>query len=144
MLRNRLSPADFRPYPLQDMVGRRPSREAPPFGKRLAELRKERGLTQSELAARLEISSKMIDYYERRATNPSLEIITKAATIFGVTLADMLGEELSRPRHRPGPPSRLEAQIERVRQLPRRQKEHIIKTLAALLKQAEEEKRAAE
>ena len=143
-MRNRPSLAEFGPYPFQDMAGRRPSREAPPFGKRLAELRKERGLTQSELAERLEISNKMVDYYERRATNPSLEIITKAATIFGVTVADMLGEELARPRHRPGPPSRLEAQLERVRQLPRRQQEHIIKTLAALLKQAEEEKHAAE
>lgn len=138
-MRNRPSLGEFEPYPFQEMAGRRPSREAPPFGKRLAELRKERGLTQVELSERLAISSKMVDYYERRATNPSLEIITKAATIFGVTVADMLGEELGRPRHRPGPPSRLEAQIERVRRLPRRQQEHIIKTLGALLMQAEDE-----
>jgi len=138
MLRKRPSPGDFRPYPFGDMVGRRPSREAPPFGKRLAELRKERGFTQAELGERLGISIKMVDYYERRATNPSLEIITKAAGLFGITVADMLGE-LGRPRHRPGPPSRLEGQIERVRRLPRRQQEHIIKTLGALLKQAEDE-----
>jgi transcriptional regulator with XRE-family HTH domain len=144
MIHKRPSLGEFRPYHFRDMAGRRPSREAPPFGKRLAELRKERGFTQTELAGRLEISSKMVDYYERRATNPSLEIITKAATLFGVTIADMLGEELGRPRARPGPPSRLEGQLERVRLLPRRQQEHIIKTLTALLKQAEEEQEAAE
>jgi len=142
MIGKRPEQGEIWPYPLGDMVGRRPSREAPEFGKRLAELRKSRGLTQVELAERLEISSKMVDYYERRATNPSLEIITKAAALFSVTIAELLGEELAQPRHRPGPQSRLEAQIERVRRLPRRQQEHIIKTLSALLKQAEEEGQA--
>lgn len=143
MNRNRPASGEFRPYPSQAMAGRRPSREAPPFGKRLAALRKERGLTQAEVADRFGISIKMVDYYERRATNPALEIIRNAAALFGVTVAEMLGEDLGKPRPRPGPPSRLEAQIERVRKLPRRQQEHIIKTLSALLKQAEEESRVS-
>jgi len=125
------------------MAGRRPSREAPPFGKRLAELRKERGFTQAELAERLGISIKLVDYYERRAVNPSLKIITAAAALFGFTVADMLGE-LDRPEHRPGQLSKLEVQIERMRRLPRRQQESIIKTLSALLRQAEEEGHSAE
>jgi len=60
-------------------TGRPPLKEAPPFGRRLRVARLAKGWSQAELAAHLDISLKMIDYYERRATNPSIEFVRRAA-----------------------------------------------------------------
>lgn len=128
----------FRPYPVGDMAGRPPSRKPPPFGAKLAALRKERGFTQAELAGRLDVSAKMVDYYERRARNPSTEIATKVAAVFGVSVAFVLGEGAppSSKKTKPGPPSRLEERLEKVRKLPRRQQEFVIRMLDTIIEQA--------
>lgn len=49
------------------------------FGAVLAEARRRKGLTQTELAKRLNTSSRVVSYYEREAKNPSWETITKIA-----------------------------------------------------------------
>jgi transcriptional regulator with XRE-family HTH domain len=40
------------------------------FGQRLAAARRAKGITQRELADRLNTTRAMVDYYERRAVNP--------------------------------------------------------------------------
>jgi transcriptional regulator with XRE-family HTH domain len=42
----------------------------------------------------------MIDYYERRANNPSVEFVRQAARVLGVTVAELLGEEVQIKRTR--------------------------------------------
>jgi transcriptional regulator with XRE-family HTH domain len=54
------------------------------FGGLLAEARRKKGLTQTELAAMLKTSSRVVSYYEREATNPSWATITKIADVLGV------------------------------------------------------------
>lgn len=41
-------------------------------------LRRGKGLSQRELAAKLNTTREAIDYYERRAQNPTLDLIPKA------------------------------------------------------------------
>lgn len=87
--------AELRPYPERDMAGRPPSRQAPAFGARLAELRHARGLTQEQLAERMGATQKTIDYYERRAANPSLDVITRCAEALGVSRAELTCMQIS-------------------------------------------------
>ena len=115
------------------MAGRPPSTEAPAFGKRVAALRKERGLTQMELADQLGVSPQMVDYYERRAVNPSLDLLHKLATAFGLTVGELLGETTVKAKKRPGPASALEEKFEQLRRLPKREQETVLKMLDGLL-----------
>lgn len=69
----------FSRYNVRMQRGRKPIKEAPPFGKYLARLRKERGLTQYEFADLLGISRNLVLHYERNCANPTMEFIVKAA-----------------------------------------------------------------
>jgi len=58
---------------------------------RLARIRKEKGLSQKELAAKSGLSPRMIAYYENEVSHPSLEKIEKIASALGVKATDILG-----------------------------------------------------
>ncbi|MCC7069931.1 MAG: helix-turn-helix transcriptional regulator [Deltaproteobacteria bacterium] len=117
------------------MAHRSTRRDPPIFGQRLAALRRQHGLTQPELGDKLGISTKMVDYYEHRARNPSIAIVQRAAELFAVSVADLLGEGAVPPptRKKPGPPSALEERIEQLRKLPRTQQDVVIKMIDGLL-----------
>jgi transcriptional regulator with XRE-family HTH domain len=127
----------IRPYAQGDMAGRPPSSEAPLLGKRLAALRKERGLTQLQLAEALGVSQSVVAYYERRAGNPSLEVLQKLAAFYSVSVADLLGPEATKKRAKPGPPSGLEERIGRIRRLPRREQARILDIIDVAIASAE-------
>lgn len=63
------------------------------FGKKLKALRKEAGLTQTQLADRLWLKKSTISYYEQSVHYPSPEIIVKLSGIFHVTTDYLLGIE---------------------------------------------------
>ena len=117
------------------MAGRPPSKPAPAFGSQLAALRKARGLTQPQLADALGITTEMLNYYERRATNPSADFISKAAAFFSVSADDLLAINTKAPR-KPGPPSQLAQLTERLGKLPRAKQKMVADMLEGILKQA--------
>jgi transcriptional regulator with XRE-family HTH domain len=117
------------------MAGRPPVREAPLFGQRLAAARKNRGWSQTKLAQKLETTQKVIDYYERRAANPSLAFIQRAAKVLGVSAAELVGSE-NNARSRPGPPPALALRFEQIRQLARKEQEFVIRFLDTVLAKA--------
>ncbi len=118
------------------MAGRPPSKEAPIFGQRLAAARKNRGLSQAKLAEKLHTTQKVIDYYERRAVNPSISFIQKAAEALEVPVAELVGDVFKAERSRPGPTPRLALRMERIRRLPRKQQEFVIRLIDTVLEQA--------
>ena len=59
------------------------------IGKKLRELRKERGWTQAILADRLHMHHSSICYWEKDLSEPPLEMVRKLALLFGVS-ADYL------------------------------------------------------
>ncbi len=103
-------------YFVADMTGRPPSKEATDFGKRVADARRQRGLTQRELADLLGVSQKMVDYFERRASNVTADVIRNLADVLKVSADDLLG--LQSARAKPGPKSKLQRQIEQIERLP--------------------------
>lgn len=65
------------------------------FGAFLARLRKEKGLTQKELAQKLYVSDKAVSKWERGLSLPDISLLTPLAEILGVTVTELLrGERL--------------------------------------------------
>jgi transcriptional regulator with XRE-family HTH domain len=57
----------------------------------------------------------MIDYYERRANNPSVEFVRLAARVLGVSMTELLGEEVQIKRARKtGPTGKVHKVFEEV------------------------------
>ena len=114
-----------------DMAGRPATKPAPPFGERLAALRKERGWTQPQLAERLNVTVKMVTYLERQAKNPTAKTIEQIAQVFGVPVNALLGSAkiISNGARKPGPRSRLEELTEQLSKLPRGQQKIVIRVL---------------
>lgn len=56
------------------------------LGKRIQELRKENGLTQQELAKRINISHPQIVRYENKGVQPPADVLKRLANVFGVSI----------------------------------------------------------
>lgn len=63
------------------------------LGRRVRELRRERGLTLEALAGRSGVSRAMISKLERGEKNPTLVVAAKVAEGLGTTLSELLGVE---------------------------------------------------
>ncbi|WP_162163886.1 helix-turn-helix domain-containing protein [Acholeplasma hippikon] len=57
---------------------------------KIQELRKEKGLSQQELADKLNISQMMISKYENKSIDPSLERLVEIASILDVSLDELV------------------------------------------------------
>lgn len=64
-------------------------------GALIAALRRERGLTQRELAARLLVSDRTVSKWERGAGLPDVSLLGEVAEVFGVSIEVLLGGELT-------------------------------------------------
>jgi len=108
------------------------TRSSKVFANLLAALRKERQLTQVELAEKVGVSRGIVAFYESCKTNPTLETVEKFADFFGVSIGYML-EEAEGGRSRPGPASKFEQQVDRVRQLSPLQQRRLVNMIDAFL-----------
>ncbi|MBA3607020.1 MAG: helix-turn-helix transcriptional regulator [Chthoniobacterales bacterium] len=115
------------------MAGRPPTKDAPDFGKRLAAARRAKGLSQEALAKLLGTTRVNVGYYERKATNPTLEVIQRCAEALSVPVADLIGATAPKNGRKPGPPSRLQKQIEQISQLPRSRQRFVSEMLDTVL-----------
>ena len=61
------------------------------FGENVVDIRKKRGLSQSELAKRVGTIAVTIGRYERNEIKPSIDIATKIANILDVSLDFLVG-----------------------------------------------------
>lgn len=63
------------------------------LGKQIATLRKEKGLTQKELAAMLHVTDKAVSKWERGLNFPELTLLEPLATALGTTVIQLLSLE---------------------------------------------------
>jgi len=63
------------------------------FAKRLKELRTEVGLSQNQLAKRLNVSKQNISDWENGKSETSFELLIKIAEVFEVTVGQLIGSE---------------------------------------------------
>lgn len=60
------------------------------FGAFVAQLRKEKGMTQKDLAQKLYVSDKAVSKWERGLSLPDIALLTPLAQTFGVTVTELL------------------------------------------------------
>lgn len=63
------------------------------IGKFIAELRKEKGLTQSQLAEHFDISNKAVSKWETGKSLPDASIMIDLCNLLGITVNDLLRGE---------------------------------------------------
>ena len=61
------------------------------LAQRLKQCRKERGLTQMQVATYCDITEKAYQNYELMTREPKLEILVRIADLYGVSLDDLTG-----------------------------------------------------
>ena len=74
------------------------------IGKRIALLRKEKGLTQEELAKYMDVSPQAVSKWENDQTCPDISALPKLAKLFGVSVDELLEGKEALPTVRVLPP----------------------------------------
>ena len=104
------------------------------MGNRIASARKARDLTQQDMADRLDVAQQTYAQYESGIRRIPASMLPKLAQNLGLTLDELMGIG-SGSRYKPGPSSKLESQIERLRQLPRATQKVVMNMLDGVLAQ---------
>ncbi len=87
------------------------------LNEKIAELRKEKGMTQEELAALLGVSGQAVSKWESGVCCPDIGLLPDIADIFGITLDELMGREV--PEAYPPAPTEFEAMFQGVGDMPR-------------------------
>jgi transcriptional regulator with XRE-family HTH domain len=107
------------------------------IGSRIARLRRDKGMTQTELAALLEVSQPVVSDYENDVIKLSGETIAQLAQILGVSADEILGlEKLAATKAAPIKNRRLYRQLQNIEKLPKRDQEALLRTIDAFLTKA--------
>lgn len=75
------------------------------IGKRIAQYRKEKGLTQEDLASALGVSPQAVSKWENDQTCPDISLLPKLAQLLGVTTDELLSGKQELPAVRFLPPA---------------------------------------
>ena len=105
------------------------------IGERLARLRRERGLTQVEVAEKLNVAQPVVSDYERGELRLHGQLIVDLSHILGVSADELLGIEKPKStaviKNR-----RLRRRIQDLEHLPRRDQQALLRTIDAFLTKA--------
>ena len=104
------------------------------LGARIAQLRKDAGLSQQAVADSLEIAQQTYAHYEVARARPSVDMLPTLAQLFGVSVDELLGLHKNGAGKR-GPTPLLQKQIERLNQLPKAQQKIVMQMLDGVLSQ---------
>ena len=120
----------------QAMPAGRPSQsERSPFGKRLFDARRKKGISQQEAAELMDIAQQTYASWERREVAIKPEDVVKLSEILDTSVHGLLGCEEQQTDSK-APTGKLRRLIDEVRLLPRYQQQRVIATLEdALLAQ---------
>jgi len=124
------------------VMPRKSTKTRPLQGMRLAELRKDAGLSQYELARYVGVPQANIAFWERSEKPPKL------AEALGVSVEDLLNVDVGKTAARKATKSngrsagKVREVFDRVSKLPRRQQEHIVNWVSAYVSQYEQTSRA--
>ena len=105
------------------------------LGARIAEARKEHGLTQQQLADQLGIPQQTLAHYEVARARLPASLLPTLAQSLTLSLDELIGNPLPRRPGRRGPTSRLQQQIEAVEQLPKTKQQFVSQMLDTVLAQ---------
>ncbi len=70
------------------------------LGEMISFLRKEKGMTQSELAEKMNVTDKAVSKWERNLACPDVNSIPKLAEILGITVEELLNAQTKKENNR--------------------------------------------
>lgn len=105
------------------------------LGKRISFLRKERGLTQTQVAHYLNVSQQAVQSWEAGRRRIQISILPALAEILLVSLEELLKDGERKVIRKRGPASRLEQQFQQIGLLPRAKQKLVSEMLDALITQ---------
>ncbi len=98
------------------------------FGARLAALRKATGYTQAELAEEINISQRMVAYYEKQTEHPPTKLLPDLAKALGISSDELLGIKPIKKKNNFGN-SRLQRKLHQIDSLPANKKRQILQLI---------------
>ena len=116
--------------PTMPTTKQRPAAET--FGQRLARIRKARGLSQRELARRLDATQRVVAYYEGQTEHAPAHMLSDLARVLAVSVDQLLGAKPVRSE----PVDidvRLLRRIQEIQRLPPSTKRAVLKVIDELL-----------
>lgn len=105
------------------------------LGKRVAQLRKEQGLTQQQLAEQLGIAQQTLAHYEGARLRVPASMLPQLAQIFSVGVDELIGQPPA-SRAKRGPAPKLQQHIEAISLLPKPKQRFVLEMLETVLAQA--------
>ncbi len=102
------------------------------FGKRLAEIRQSRPMTQAELGAAVNVSKRVIAYYEQQDAQPPGAMLVDLARALHVSTDELLGLKPVKEKRSPKT-ARLLKRLQNVEQLPATDQRTVLKMIEGLL-----------
>lgn len=117
-----------------------PAKAAKPqatLGSRIAQLRRDKGLTQVELAEHLGVTQPAVSDYENDDIRVPADVVVQIAMILGVSadellgLKDIPGKAAASPKNR-----RLFRRLQDIEKLPQRDQQALLRTIEAFLSKA--------
>ena len=105
------------------------------FGRKLYEVRSQKGFTQQQLAEKLGISVKTISFYERRVKSPTMDFIAKVSEALGVAQKVFLNESGTELiyKNNPQPIKSLRSKVPQLGLLPRKDQESLTAVIDSFL-----------
>lgn len=117
------------------VVDKRAGKEKETIGERLARLRRERGITQMELAEKLGVAQPVVSDYERGEIRLHGQAIVELTRILHVSADELLG--LSEPKGNGSIRNRrLLRRLQDLERLPKRDQQALLRTIDAFLAKA--------
>ena len=121
------------PYNEFDMrTGRPATQERSAFGKRLHQARLTAGLTQNQIAEKMETTQSAYAAWERENIALKPAQIIKLCSILKIKVENLF-EDSPEKRSAGGPKGKARIMFEEVTQLPRRQQQHILSSVEMML-----------
>ena len=104
------------------------------LGKRIQELRKQSGLTQAQLASKIEISHTQLTRYESKNIQPPADVLQRMANIFDVSIDYIVSGNKSDKVEQTLKDAELIKQFKNLDKLPEEEKNTILKVINALIR----------
>ena len=104
------------------------------LGKRIQELRKQIGLTQAQLASKIEISHTQLTRYESKNIKPPADVLQRLANVFDVSIDYLVNGKKSDKGEQTIKEAEMIKQFKQLDKMPEDEKKSILKVLNALIR----------
>ena len=112
------------------------------FGPRLAQLRKHAGITQTALAQELDISQRMMAYYEGPSAHPPGHLLPDMARTLGVSVETLLGTETAK-RKAKAVDTRMHRRLQQLERLAPMERRQILQVIDAFIERGQLKRKQA-